>query len=63
MNGIWQFLRMSRWARRPPSTRMVIMVAGIVVFALSLAAIEHFVGWPDALSIEPQPRRPRVPLQ
>ncbi|MCF3594316.1 hypothetical protein LZG00_09915 [Rhodobacteraceae bacterium LMO-12] len=63
MIGIRQLLRMSKWARHPPSTRMVIMVAGIIVVALVIAGIEHFIGWPDALSMEPQPRRPRLPLQ
>ena len=63
MIGIRQLLRMSKWARHPPSTRMVIMVAGIVIFGLTLAGIEHFIGWPEFLSMEPQPRRPRLPLQ
>jgi len=63
MIGIRQLLRMSRWARHPPSTKMVIMVAGIVVFGLLIAGIEHFVGWPDFLTLDVQPRRPRLPLQ
>lgn len=63
MISIWQLLRMSKWARHPPSTRMVILVAGILAVALLIAGVERFIGWPDALSMEPQPRRPRLPLQ
>ena len=63
MIGLRQMLRMARWARHPPSTRMVIMVAGIVVVALTIAGIERFIGWPDFLTLDVQPRRPRLPLQ
>ena len=63
MIGPWQFLRMARWARHPPSTRMVIMVAAILIVALLIYLIESRIGWPEALTLEPQPRRPRLPLQ
>ncbi len=46
---IW-FVRMSRWARNPPSARRVVFVLGIVGFCLALFAVERFVGWPEALT-------------
>ena len=55
---IW-FVRMSRWARNPPSARRVVFVLGIVGFCLALFAVERFVGWPDALTPD---RLPRVPV-
>ena len=62
MIGLRQMLRMSKWARNPPSARMVMMVAGIVVVALLIVGVEKYLGWPDFLSLDPQPRRPRIPL-
>ncbi len=49
MNPMW-FLRMARWARNPPSTRMVIMVLGIIAFCIALFAVEYFLGWPEWLT-------------
>jgi hypothetical protein len=54
---------MSKWARNPPSAKMVMLVAGIFIAGLVLVGIEQFIGWPDFLSMDPQPRRPRLPLQ
>lgn len=47
---IW-FLRMARWARRPPSTKRVILVLAVLVLCLALYAIENWIGWPDALTV------------
>lgn len=55
MNLTW-LIRMAKWARRPPSAKMVVMVLGIVGFCLVLFAIERFIGWPDWASIERMPR-------
>ncbi len=52
MNFHW-LLRMSRWARNPPSPGRVKLVIGVVVLCLILLGIEHFIGWPDILSVEP----------
>jgi hypothetical protein len=41
------FLRMALWVRRPPSPGRVALVAGVVAACLVLAAIEHYVGFPD----------------
>lgn len=45
------FVRMARWAHRPPSAGMVRLVLGIVAVALVLAGIEMFLGWPDWLTV------------
>jgi hypothetical protein len=54
-----QFLRMARWARNPPSARMVKLVAAILLIMLVVAGIERFIGWPDSLTLDPRP--PRIP--
>lgn len=48
-------MRMSRWARKPPSEARVKMVLGILVACLLLFAIERLVGWPDWLTLENTP--------
>ena len=59
MNPIW-FIRMSKWARNPPSKRMVKLVFGILAVAIAIFLIERYIGWPDWLSLERTPRlRPR----
>ena len=49
MNLGW-FLRMSRWARNPPSGKRALMLLAIIGFCLLLYAIETFFGWPEALT-------------
>ncbi len=51
MNYTW-FLRMARWARRPPSMMHVRIVLGAVALCLLIVGIEHFVGWPQALRVD-----------
>ncbi len=53
MNIIW-LLRMARWARRPPGPRTVRLWLIVIVIALAIAGIEAFLGWPDALTLEPR---------
>ena len=48
---IW-LIRMARWARRPPSARRVALVAGVAAACLLLVAIERWIGWPDALTLD-----------
>ncbi|MFD1881371.1 hypothetical protein [Paracoccus pacificus] len=57
-NLIW-LLRASRWARRPPSTRMVILVLGIIAVALLLVGLEKLGMWPDWATL--QQGRGRLP--
>ena len=51
MNWFW-LLRMSRWARNPPSAARVKLVLAIVALCLALYAVERWVGWPEALSVD-----------
>lgn len=48
---IW-LLRMAQWARNPPSARRAALVAGVVVACLVLVAVERWLGWPEALTLE-----------
>jgi len=45
------FLRMSKWARHPPSAKRVKLVLGVVLICLSLFAVERIWGWPAALKV------------
>lgn len=55
MNNLIWLLRASRWARRPPSARRVVLVLGIAGVALAIAGLQHFGWWPDWAVME----RPR----
>lgn len=46
-----RFVRMAKWARHPPSARRVRLVLVVLALCLALAAIEHWIGWPDALTV------------
>ena len=61
MNPRWLF-RMAVWAHRPPGTKRVLFVLGIVVACLLLFLIDRYVGLPDWMSMEPI-RRNRLPLE
>ncbi|MEM0947665.1 MAG: hypothetical protein AAGK37_09685 [Pseudomonadota bacterium] len=56
---IW-FLRLARWARRPPSARYQRLVAIVLVLTVAVVAIEWIFGWPEALSPNRIPRSPVV---
>tara|TARA_R110002124_G_scaffold90409_1_gene230536 strand:- start:291 stop:464 length:174 start_codon:yes stop_codon:yes gene_type:complete len=56
MNMIW-LLRMSRWARHPPSLKRVKLVFGIVVIALVIVGIEWMGWWPKWATAEKIPRK------
>lgn len=53
-------LRMSKWARKPPSETKVKLVIGIIVLCLILFAIERWIGVPDWMQME-LPRRGKIP--
>lgn len=55
MNPNW-LLRMSKWARHPPSMGRVKLVLSVIAFCLALVAIERWIGWPEWLAVNPQPR-------
>ncbi len=45
-------LRMSQWARNPPSAKRVKIVFGAILLALLIFGLEHFGFWPEALTAE-----------
>jgi hypothetical protein len=53
MNLFW-LVRMRRGLQHPPSPMKLAVVSGVVAFVLALAAVEHFIGWPEALSVDGQ---------
>jgi hypothetical protein len=57
MNPRW-FIRMSQWARHPPSWGQVKLYAAVIAACLVLVAVERFIGWPDWLTVERMPKRP-----
>ena len=52
-------IRMSRWARNPPSLAMAKMVAAIVVAMLLIYGLERMGWWPDWATAEKIRRVPR----
>jgi len=52
VNFFW-LLRMRRWVQHPPSRGRVKLVLAVVAICLALYAIERWIGWPDALYVEP----------
>ncbi|MDO5528916.1 MAG: hypothetical protein Q4F71_05890 [Paracoccus sp. (in: a-proteobacteria)] len=61
MNNLIWLVRAARWARNPPSMKMVIMVFSIIAFALVLAGLEYFDLIPEWAQMEPA-RRGRGPM-
>ena len=57
MDPRW-LLRMSRWARNPPSPKMVKLVLGLLAVLICIWLIERYIGWPDWATAE-RMRRPR----
>ena len=57
--NIRHLLRMSKWARKPPSDTKVKLVIGIIVLCLVLFAIERWIGVPDWMQME-LPRRNKI---
>lgn len=50
-------VRMSRWARNPPSAWRVKLVFGAVALALLIFGIEWMGWWPDWATADPARRR------
>ena len=51
-------LRMSRWARNPPSDQRVKFVLALIAFCLVIAGIEFMGWWPDWATSQPRKLRP-----
>lgn len=58
MNLNW-FLRMARWARKPPSMLQVKIVFTVVAIAAVIYGLDHFGLWPDWARVERAPRFPK----
>lgn len=54
-------MRARRLAQDPPSARMVVLGLVVLAVCLTLVAVERFVGWPEALTVD-RARPPAVQL-
>ncbi|WBU57587.1 hypothetical protein [Paracoccus sediminicola] len=52
MNNLIWLLRASRWARKPPSMKMVKLVYGLVAAAIVIVVLEKSGYWPDWATLE-----------
>ena len=50
------FLRMAKWAKRPPSASQVKWFFVILGLCLALVGYERLFGWPDWLTLPDTPR-------
>ncbi|SMO60497.1 hypothetical protein [Paracoccus laeviglucosivorans] len=60
MNNLIWLIRASRWARNPPSARMVKLVLAIIAAGLVLAGLEHLGLWPEWAELD-RPRGMHLP--
>lgn len=54
------FLRMSRWARHPPSEGRVILVLAVIAVCVALAVLNRTGWWPEALTLPGRGGLPKV---
>lgn len=59
MNNLIWLLRASKWARHPPSARMVRLVLLIVAGGAAIALLQWLGWWPDWATLE-EGRAPRI---
>jgi len=52
MNVTRMYLKMSQWARNPPSEGRVKLVFGVILACLVLVGVEKFAGWPEWATVE-----------
>ncbi len=50
------FLRMSGWARNPPSARKVKLVLAVIAIVAAIWGLEQLFGTPDWMRINSMPR-------
>ncbi|MDB6182501.1 hypothetical protein [Paracoccus fistulariae] len=60
MNNLIWLLRASKWARNPPSARMVKLVLLVLILAVVIVAMDWLGLWPDWARME-RGRMPRIP--
>jgi hypothetical protein len=56
MSNLNQFLRMSRWAHKPPGWRQVRLVRIVLAACLVLYGIDRVFGWPAWLTLDETPK-------
>lgn len=56
---LW-LMRASRWARRPPGARRVVLVLAVIAFAVLIVMLDRGGAWPDWARME-RMRRPVLP--
>ena len=56
MQDLRWLMRMSNWARRPPSLRRVQLFFAVAALCLALYAFDRLFGWPDWLIPDYTPR-------
>lgn len=56
MSEIRWLLRAKRLAQNPPPMSRVYLFFGVLAVALTIVAIERWVGWPDWATLEPASR-------
>ncbi|MBM3606366.1 MAG: hypothetical protein FJX25_17075 [Alphaproteobacteria bacterium] len=60
MNNLIWLLRAAKWARNPPSAKMVKLVIAIIAAGLALVLLEKLDLWPQWATLD-QGRLPRLP--
>jgi hypothetical protein len=55
------FLRMARWARRPPSAARVKLVIGVILVCLAIVGLERLFGTQDWMHVNSLRARQVVP--
>ncbi|MEM5475233.1 hypothetical protein [Pacificibacter sp. AS14] len=55
MNLMW-LIRAKRWAHRPPSTKRIKLVFGVVLACLVLVGVEKFIGVPEWMQLDTSKR-------
>lgn len=61
MNNLIWLLRASKWARNPPSARMVKLVLAIIAAAAAIVLAEKLGFWPEWAQMEHGRGGPRLP--
>lgn len=55
MNPLW-FIRMAKWARRPPSMTQVKIAGTVLAVAVAIVIVDKLGFWPDWARLDRAPR-------
>ena len=58
MNYLVWLLRAKQWAKKPPSAGRVKLVFAVIAICLVVVGIEHFIGWPDWMTVDRLRQKP-----